>query len=121
MFPSFINVHVLSGPPWPPIGFNVLKNKTSVSLTVSWKPNLDGGYPQHFRLAYKNSTETEYKEIPDAIPDSSDSQSERLIIYTVTGLMPSTDYSLKVRAVNRRPVGNSKSSYVYASDKTTGM
>jgi hypothetical protein len=82
--------------PEPPSNFEHLENSASEeSLTVQWKPGLDGGYPQTFILRYRKASEKIWNEI------SIQHESENTINYTLTGLASGTEYDVEIYSFNK--------------------
>ena len=87
-----------SGPPSPPTALQV-DSATSVSVTLSWLPGLDGGHPQTFRVLLHTAGTTLFTSSPqeNSINDPGYGQ---LVKHTVTGLTPETHYQFKVLTTN---------------------
>ncbi|KAI0229365.1 hypothetical protein LSAT2_020221 [Lamellibrachia satsuma] len=96
---------VKSGPAREPSDFTILRNHTSVTLTLQWHSGYDGGYPpQTYNVQYSASNEVGRKTWSDIFSYTSDA----MIWYqaTVTGLQPQTQYVFSLYAENNRPRNN---------------
>ncbi|XP_059497247.1 nephrin [Stegostoma tigrinum] len=82
---------VSTGPPDPPTGLELVrKNHNAVSL--AWDPAFDGGLPQTFQIRYKRADSLRHLYVDVYPPESG--------TFTVTGLVPGTEYNFSIRALN---------------------
>ena len=73
---------------------------TAISVNLSWKPGLNGGYPQTFEVLLKtiNTDIVLPNQTGDPIPEPALGQ---IVKHTVTGLKPKTHYQLSVSSNNK--------------------
>ena len=119
-FMSYILLHT-SGPAREPSDFTVLRNHTSIALTLQWHPGYDGGYPpQTYTLQYSASNKVGRKTWSDIFSYTSDAMTWYQA--TVTGLQPQTQYVFSLYAENNRPrdKGPNRSLTVTQTGSTTG-
>ncbi|KAK2178126.1 hypothetical protein NP493_561g01055, partial [Ridgeia piscesae] len=111
---------VESGPARKPLGFTILSNHTSVTLTLQWRPGFDSGHPpQTFTLQYRASTEVTLRTWRDMFSHKTDGVTRYQA--TVTGLRPQTEYVFSLYAENSRPPaqGPNRSDTVSQTGSTT--
>ncbi|KAI0239364.1 hypothetical protein LSAT2_009915 [Lamellibrachia satsuma] len=91
-----LNVKVDTEPPKTPTHFAVLKNSTSVALTLQWQPGLSGSHPpQVFTIQYMADTKPNLFHGRSITTDESKQQQ-----VTLAGLEPETLYKFTLYARN---------------------
>ena len=88
---------LILGPPEKPINV-VIHEKTQNSITVGWKAGLNGGYPQHFKVFYREKGKKIWKESQDSISGLKTGES---INYTISDLYAANEYEITVVAINQ--------------------
>ena len=100
----------VSSVPETPFGLRVL-NFTHDSVTLTWIPGFDGGFPQTFRIRYWKA-DSDYHRTVDVEPGDA-------TIFTVSPLALGTEYSFSICAIN--PLGESNYTTETVRQETSSM
>ncbi|XP_060565353.1 nephrin-like [Ruditapes philippinarum] len=99
---EYIHHFMLQAEDKPDIPINLTYKSGSItesSVILVWSPGFDGGFPQTFNLLYHISQEEQWHSVQ--VPDTN----EQTISYTLTGLLSSKTYNIRMFAMNKK--GNS--------------
>ncbi|XP_060599212.1 nephrin-like [Ruditapes philippinarum] len=99
---EYVHHFMLQAEDKPDVPINLTYDTGSItesSVTLVWTPGFDGGFPQTFILLYQYSQEKKWHSVQ--VQDTN----EQAIHYTLTGLLSSKVYNIKMFSMNKK--GNS--------------
>ena len=82
---------------------------TTVNVNVSWTPGYDGGYPQTFKVKYRET------ELNGPFTTSDASNTPIRAMFVVTELRPETEYEFRVLGSNVRGDGMLSNSELFTT------
>jgi hypothetical protein len=96
---------IVKSTPEPPLSLHVV-NFTHDSVTLSWSPGFDGGYPQSYKVRWWKVGGYGGFRTDEIYPNNA-------TVYTVTGLALGTEFGFSVAGKNKMGEGNFTSENVY--------